>query len=262
MSTITTSSKNNLTTSKCTTNNIICYGCLTFGNTETPAPTWYLIAGNSDIGDNSEIFNTYIGTYKNVASGNYSHAEGRDTTASGNYSHAEGNGTKAEGNYSHAEGNNTTASGENSHAEGNGTTASGRDSHAEGYGTTASGDSSHAEGYNTTASGHYSHAEGYYTSASGYCSHAQNYYTIADYNSMTAIGNYNISNTNEQVNKKKNKLFVIGNGTELKRQDAFIITDNGDVFVSGNVFVKGNVKKSIGNNNWVSNDYNWTSFDS
>ena len=262
MSTITTSSKNNLTTSKCTTNNIICYGCLTFGNTETPAPTWYLIAGNSDIGDNSEIFNTYIGTYKNVASGNYSHAEGYGTTASGNYSHAEGNGTKAEGNYSHAEGNNTTASGENSHAEGNGTTASGRDSHAEGYGTTASGDSSHAEGYNTTASGHYSHAEGYYTSASGYCSHAQNYYTIADYNYMTAIGNYNISNTNEQVNKKKNKLFVIGNGTELKRQDAFIITDNGDVFVSGNVFVKGNVKKSIGNNNWVSNDYNWTSFDS
>ena len=248
MSTITTSSKNNLTTSKCTTNNIICYGCLTFGNTETPSPTWYLIAGNSDIGDNSEIFNTYIGTYKNVASGNYSHAEGYFTTA--------------EGNYSHAEGNNTTASGENSHAEGNGTTASGRDSHAEGYGTTASGDSSHAEGYNTTASGHYSHAEGYYTSASGYCSHAQNYYTIADYNYMTAIGNYNISNTNEQVNKKKNKLFVIGNGTKLKRQDAFIITDNGDVFVSGNVFVKGNVKKSIGNNNWVSNDYNWTSFDS
>ena len=40
----------------------------------------------------------------------------------------------------------------------------------------------------------------------------------------------------------KNKFFVIGNGTELKRQDAFIITNNGDVFVSGNVFVKGNVK--------------------
>ena len=204
MSTITTSSKSNLTTSKCTTNNIICYGCLTFGNTETPAPTWYLIVGNSDIGDNSEIFNTYIGTYKNVASGNYSHAEGYGTTASGNYSHAEGG--------------------------------------------------------STTASGNYSHAEGYNTTASGYCSHAQNNYTIADYNSMTAIGNYNISNTNEQVNKKKNKLFVVGNGTELKRQDAFIITNNGDVFVSGNVFVKGNVKKSIGNDNWVSNDYNWTSF--
>ena len=133
MSTITTSSKSNLTTSKCTTNNIICYGCLTFGNTETPSPTWYLIAGNSDIGNNSEIFNTYSGSYKNVASGEYSHAEGYGTTASGNYSHAEGNGTKAEGNYSHSEGNNTTASGYCSHAEGNNTKASNDYSHAEGY---------------------------------------------------------------------------------------------------------------------------------
>ena len=260
MSTITTSSKSNLTTSKCTTNNIICYGCLTFGNTETPSPTWYIMAGNSDIGNNSEIFNTYIGNYKNIASGEYSHAEGYGTTASGNYSHAEGYKTTASGNYSHAEGNNTTASGNYSHSEGSGTTASGRNSHAEGSNTKALGDSSHAEGYNTTASGHYSHAEGNNTTASGYCSHAQNYYTIADNRYMTSIGNYNISNTDEVVNKKKNKLFVIGNGTELKRQDAFIITDNGDVFVSGNVFVKGNVKKSIGNNNWVSNDYNWTSF--
>ena len=79
---------------------------------------------------------------------------------------------------------------------------------------------------------------------------------------MTAIGKYNISNTDEVVNKKKNKLFVVGNGNSSASKDAFIITDNGDVFVSGNVFVKGNVKKSIGNNNWVSNDYNWTSFDS
>ncbi len=262
MSIITTSSKSNLTTSKCTTNNIICYGCLTFGNTETPAPNWYLTVGNSDIGDNSEIFNTYNGDYKNVASGKYSHAEGEDTTASSNYSHAEGYGTTASGECSHAEGYGTTASGHSSHAEGYCTIASGIYSHAEGHSTIASGHSSHAEGYGTTASGHSSHAEGYCTIASGDYSHAQNYYTIADYNSMTAIGNYNISNTNEQVNKKKNKLFVVGNGTKLKRQDAFIITDNGDVFVSGNVFVKGNVKKSIGNNNWVSNDYNWTSFDS
>ena len=117
-------------------------------------------------------------------------------------------------------------------------------------------------GYKTTASGNYSHAEGFYTTSSGGFSHAQNNNTIADNIYMTAIGNYNISNNDEVVNKKKNKLFVIGNGTELKRQDAFIITDNGNVFVSGNVFVKGNVKKSIGNDNWISNDYNWTSFDS
>ena len=133
MSIITTSSKSNLTTSKCTTNNIICYGCLTFGNTETPAPNWYIMAGNSDIGDNSEIFNTYSGTYKNVASGDSSHAEGSGTTSSGNRSHAEGY--------------RTMASGMHSHSEGYGTTASGISSHAEGYNTQASGDSSHAERY-------------------------------------------------------------------------------------------------------------------
>ena len=256
MSIITTSSKSNLTTSKCTTNNIICYGCLTFGNTETPSPTWYLTAGNSDIGDNSEIFNTYSGTYKNDASGKYSHAEGYKTTASGNYSHAEGDYTTASGYCSHSEGYRTTASGDYSHSEGSDITASGTYSHAEGYGTTASGYISHAEGEMTTASGNNSHAEGSMTTASGYISHAQNYETIADYNSMTAIGKSNISNTDEVVNKKKNKLFVVGNGTSpYSRQDAFIITEEGNMFISGNLYVKGDIIQEIGDTNWINNDY-------
>jgi hypothetical protein len=41
-------------------------------------------------GVNSERFNTYGGQYANVASGDYSHAEGNNTTASGIASHAEG----------------------------------------------------------------------------------------------------------------------------------------------------------------------------
>ena len=64
------------------------------------------------------------------------------------------------GEYSFAEGYNTTASGDTSHAEGYYTTASGYGSHAEGNFTKASGDYSHAEGISTTASGDYSHAEG------------------------------------------------------------------------------------------------------
>lgn len=69
------------------------------------------------------------------------------------------------GDYSFAEGYNTTASGVNSHAEGNYTTASGSSSHAEGSDTTASGDYSHAEGSHTKALGDYSHAEGLSTTA-------------------------------------------------------------------------------------------------
>ena len=94
--------------------------------------------------------------------GDYSHAEGYNTTASGKYSHAEGYMTTASGKYSHAEGYNTTASGERSHAEGDGATASGWFSHAEGNNATSSGGISHAEGYRTIASGNYSHVQGKY----------------------------------------------------------------------------------------------------
>lgn len=72
-------------------------------------------------GPGAEIFNNY--SY-NIASGDYSHAEGYNTTARGDYSHAEGFYTTASGYYSHAEGRYTTASGVSSHAEGYFTTAS------------------------------------------------------------------------------------------------------------------------------------------
>ena len=84
------------------------------------------------------------------------------------------------GDYSHAEGQNTTASGKFSHAEEEGTTASGTGSHAEGFNTTASGAYSHAEGFNTTASGDFSHAEGEGTKASGDSSHVQGKFNIED----------------------------------------------------------------------------------
>lgn len=71
----------------------------------------------------------------------------------------------ASGDYSHAEGYYTTASGDYSHAEGSGTTASGYGSHAEGDNARAFGDYSHAEGYATTASGGYQHVQGKYNMA-------------------------------------------------------------------------------------------------
>ena len=90
---------------------------------------------NSD--GTGEIFNDYI---HNVATGDYSHAEGYGTNASGMYSHAEGYMTTASGMYSHTEG----------------------------YGTNASRNFTHAGGYGATASGMYSHAEGFLTTANSY----------------------------------------------------------------------------------------------
>ena len=163
-----------------------------------------------------EIFNCYknddgTNTIKNIASGNYSHAEGGSTTASGNYSHAEGGSTTASNGFSHAEGYKSTASGSYSHAESSS--------------TTASGSSSHAEGHLTVASGNYSHAGGYHTTAN------QKYQTV--------IGTYNTYNENE--NNKTDKLFVVGNGTDNNnRSNAFIVDKDGNATVQNNLTVNNN----------------------
>ena len=186
----------------------------------------------------------------NVASGSYSHAEGRGTAASGEYSHAEGNGTSAVGNYAHAEGHSTVASGQtshaegeltkangsNSHAEGTNTKANGSNSHAEGNGTTASGNSSHAEGTNTRATGAKSHAEGGSTVANGTSSHAEGSNTIANNQSEHASGEYNVSNTGESTSAQT--LFSVGNGgwdeaaQDVVRHNAFEIRQNGDIYLN------------------------------
>lgn len=114
---------------------------------------------NVTAADGAEVFNDYM---NNVATGNYSHAEGSGTKAIGDMSHVEGLTTVASGDYSHAEGWDTFASGSWSHAEGNSTNASGEASHAEGSSTTASADASHAEGTGTIAASMYQHAQGKY----------------------------------------------------------------------------------------------------
>lgn len=193
---------------------------------------------DSDVGE----YSTAEG-YNTTASGGYSHAEGEYSTASGYASHAEGSnsnlkgilpdrtvtisdvdytitGSTAYGMNSHAEGTQSFAYGYSSHAEGYNTTASGSDSHAEGYNATASGHNSHAEGVTTTASGSNSHAEGNGTKASGNCSHAGGYYTKALKESEFAHGKYNQSNDDT--------LFSIGDGTaDDARHNAFEITTDG-----------------------------------
>lgn len=79
-----------------------------------------------------EIFNSYDGDYGNVATGDFSHAEGRQTTASGAYSHAEGTSTTAAHIGTHAEGMYTETKNEAAHAEGNSTIASGIAQHVQG----------------------------------------------------------------------------------------------------------------------------------
>lgn len=79
-------------------------------------------------GYGAEIFNSKA----NIASGDYSHAEGRRSYAKGESSHAEGDDTTAIGRGSHSEGNMTIARGNYSHTEGEETVANGRCQHVQG----------------------------------------------------------------------------------------------------------------------------------
>ena len=168
--------------------------------------------------EGGEIFNDYE---DNIASGNYSHAEGYQTTASGGYSHAEGIGTTASGD-------GTTVSG--AHAEGQDTTASGISSHSEGWNTEASGTGSHAEGYSTEASGGYSHAEGAYTTASGSNSHAEGEYTIAASEAQHVQGKYNVEDADGIY------AHIIGWGENNRnRENIHTITTTGDGWFAGKV---------------------------
>ena len=79
--------------------------------------------------EGGEIFNNYT---QNVASGQYSHAEGHQTKATATCAHAEGYSTIASDDGAHAEGHRTEASGFYSHSEGGRTMASNKYEHAEG----------------------------------------------------------------------------------------------------------------------------------
>lgn len=216
-------------------------------------------------GMGAEVFNNYNpnpeedGYVENVASGDYSHAEGEATTASAYAAHAEGYWSTASGDYSHAEGNDTLAQGENSHAEGKrskatggsshaegeiteatndgahaeggNTKATGLYSHAEGYNSEAQGDSSHAEGNSNIASGHTSHAEGYGTRASQEAAHAEGYCTIAASQNQHVQGKYNIE---DATNKYAH---IVGNGDYNARSNAHTVDWDGNGWFNGDVYV-------------------------
>lgn len=137
----------------------------------------------------------------------------------------------AVGEYSTAEGSNTTASGAYSHAEGVGSVAEGQCSHAEGYHTYAT-NYAHAEGQGK-ANGWGSHAEGTGT-ANGELSHASGFDTIANNNYEAAYGAYNVSN--------EDTLFSVGDGTwDNTRHNAFEITKTGGKLHDKDIAVKDDI---------------------
>ena len=227
-----------------------------------------------------EIFNDYSG---NVATGQYSHAEGHATSAIGENSHAEGDETIASGNSSfagglkvqalgnysfafgnynivsasgaHAEGVNNKVYGKNSHAEGAANASSGMNDHVEGFNSYSSGFAAHAEGCSDARS-RYSHSEGWRTSALTDGSHSEGKFTIASGASQHAMGRYNEVQGEDYV-------LVIGNGTQSKRSNAMTMDWSGNVLTTGNVSANtfiGNIEyatkaKEDANGNIITDTY-------
>lgn len=105
----------------------------------------------------AEIFNDYT---NNVATGNFSHAEGKQNTVNGEASHGEGLSNTINALHAHAEGHGNTVSGDDSHAEGRENIVSGEYAHVEGYKNEVQSNAGHAEGTTTTVSAVNAHAEG------------------------------------------------------------------------------------------------------
>lgn len=159
-------------------------------------------------------FYTFGYRQSNSAVGSYSTAEGVDTVASGPWSHAEGALTSAENLAAHAEGETTRATGKQSHAEG-------KSAHATNF-------AAHAEGYYTEANGEHSHAEGGDTEANGKNSHAQNLGTKASSDHQTALGKFNIEDTNSTY------AVIVGNGNDGNaRSNALTVDWSGNIVASG-----------------------------
>ncbi|MCH5166944.1 MAG: hypothetical protein J1F35_03540 [Erysipelotrichales bacterium] len=202
-----------------------------------------------------EIFNDYI---NNVASGKYSHAEGKNTTSLEIGSHTEGENTYAGLANSHAEGYNTYAgyrlnsdgtdfeiitglavSSCGAHAEGVKTVASSHGAHAEGELTFALGESSHSEGRNTYALGEYSHAEGLHTYATAINSHSEGsnthaekpythsegYHTYASGTGSHVEGMYNHS-IGEGSHAEGQWTYAIGESSHAEGYDTYTGLDN------------------------------------
>ena len=88
----------------------------------------------------------------------------------------------------------------------------------------------HAEGRGNTVGGIFGHAEGRDTTANGAYAHAQNHGTKASGESQTAIGKYNVEDTNNA------QALIIGNGNSTTGSNAMAVTWNGDIRIAGNLY--------------------------
>ena len=199
---------------------------------QTTASGWSAIAMGGGTTASSNL-SVAMGRYA-TASGDYSVAFGDSTVASGIWSSALGHKTTASGDWSVAMGDYSTASSDHCFAMGSAANASGSGSIALGGGTTASGMTSTAMGLITMASGNHATSMGFRTKASDRAS-----LTIGEWNS---VNNVVTSEGSDFIFRHTNAAFVIGNGTEDVRSDAFVVYFNGNATLAGELSVNSDAR--------------------
>jgi len=208
-------------------------------NTQIQFNSASILSGSSDF-----IFDYTLSSLSqgngNIATGQYSHAEGYITLASGNSSHAEGYETTASGDYSHAEGQGAWAKGDYSHAGGYYSVASGSWSTVFGQFNTASAGHSFAAGFsnNITSGGTYSTVLGQNSYSNATAAFVSGLYAVANGNYQTVVGRGNKLN----ITTAEQDLFVVGNGVSpwglFDLSNAFRVSQSGECF-SGTTFTNG-----------------------
>lgn len=169
----------------------------------------------------------------NKAIGTNSHAEGKQTTAKGDYSHAEGTSINFPPDNIMDETKENIYSNWIEQGELNGlySLAYGVGSHVEGRNCLALGDQSHAEGGRTVAFEECSHAEGFAVEAKGRYSHAEGISTIATAEGSHVEGRHNI------IDNDKKYLHIVGNGTDVKKSNAFTLDQQGNAWFAGDIYI-------------------------
>lgn len=102
----------------------------------------------------------------------------------------------------------------------------------------ASADYAHAEGYQTTALGLASHAEGYQTTTYAAYSHAGGLGTVASGAAQTAIGRYNVLDSES--------LFIVGGGTDGSNRSNLFTVDSSRTTIGNGLTLKSNYTQSGG----------------
>ncbi|MFC4304093.1 hypothetical protein [Cohnella boryungensis] len=100
----------------------------------------------------------------------------------------------------------------------------------------------YAGGWDTLAGGLYSHVYGRWSAALGTSSQAQNEGTIAKGYAQTAMGKYNVPQSNDGTISPTDLALIVGNGTNTERSNAMTLAWNGDLWTAGEI-VDGNGNK-------------------